>query len=56
MKTTPKDNLRKERWLGFAEGTGDEMSFNIMTEKASGEGRNTPIVRSVIKTRRKNIT
>ena len=49
----PKNNLLKGRWLGIAPSAGDAMTFYIFTEKE--KGRNVVLIRSVIKTRRKNI-
>ena len=51
----PQTNLKKGRWLGIARSSGDAMTYYIETEKAKSEGRNTILIRSVIKTRRKNI-
>lgn len=49
----PQDNLKKGRWLGFAHTAGDEMTYYIETEKE--KGRNTILIRSLIKTRRKHL-
>jgi len=51
----PHDNLKKARWLGFVHTAEDEMTCYIRTEKEPGEGRNTILIRSLIKTRRKKI-
>jgi hypothetical protein len=51
----PKDNLKKARWLGFATSAGDELTYYIQTEKDKGEGRNEVLIRSIIRTRRKNV-
>ena len=51
----PTSSLQKGRWLGIAASTGDAMTYYIRTEKDPGEGRNVVLIRSVIKTRRKNI-
>ncbi|MGH7955023.1 MAG: reverse transcriptase domain-containing protein [Gloeomargaritales cyanobacterium] len=51
----PASKLKKGRWLGFAHSAGDAMTYYIQTEKDPGEGRNVILVRSVIKTRHKDI-
>ena len=51
----PRDNLRKARWLGIAWQAGDAFTYYIQTERPQNEGRNVILIRSVIKTRRKNI-
>ena len=50
----PNDNLKKARWLGFAEGSGDEFTYLIEPEDQQGPHRKV-LIRSNIKTRRKNI-
>ena len=50
---TPKINLLKARFLANTEHCGDVMTYYIMTEPA--KGRKQVLMRSVIKTRRKNI-
>ena len=45
--------LKKARWLGIAPNCGDALTYYINTENE--QGKNRVIVRSVIKTRRKNI-
>ncbi|MGH7954918.1 MAG: hypothetical protein ACREOZ_03065 [Gloeomargaritales cyanobacterium] len=52
---SPFSKLKKGRWLGFAKSSGDAMTYYIQTENDKGDGRNMVLVRSVIKTRRKNI-
>ena len=49
----PKNNLHKGRWLGIASTAGDAMTYYIFTEK--DKGRNVVLIRSVIKTRRKQV-
>ena len=51
----PESSLRKGRWLGLASTAGDPMTYYIRTEKEPGEGRDVVLIRSVIRTRRKNI-
>ena len=51
----PQNNLRKGRWLGIAKSSGDAMTYYIETEKEKGQGRNVVLIRSVIRSRRKNI-
>ena len=51
----PRDNLRKARWLGIAWQAGDAFTYYIQTERPRREGRNVILIRSIIKTRRKNI-
>ena len=51
----PESSLRKGRWLGIASTAGDPMTYYIRTEKEPGAGRDVVLIRSVIKTRRKNI-
>ncbi|MGH7955291.1 MAG: hypothetical protein ACREOZ_04955 [Gloeomargaritales cyanobacterium] len=51
----PHSRLKKGRLLGIAHTSGDAMTYYIETEKESGEGRNVVLIRSTIKTRRKNI-
>jgi hypothetical protein len=50
----PKDNLRKARWLGFADSAGDEFTYLIELEEQRGPHRKV-LIRSNIKTRRHNI-
>ncbi len=50
----PKDNLKKARWLGFADSAGDEFTYLIEPEEQTGKHRKV-LIRSNIKTRRKNI-
>ena len=45
--------VKKTRWLGIAPNCGDVLIYYINTENE--QGKNCVIVRSVIKTRRKNI-
>jgi hypothetical protein len=49
----PNNNLKKGRWLGIAWHAGDSMTYYIETEK--DKGRNVILIRSVIRSRRKNI-
>jgi hypothetical protein len=41
--------------LGFATSAGDAFTYYIQTKKDPGEGRNVILIRSIIRTRRKNI-
>ena len=50
---TPRDSWKPGRWLGFATGAGDEMTYYIETER--GKGKNVVLIRSTICTRRKFI-
>jgi hypothetical protein len=50
----PLDNLRKARWLGFADHSGDSFTYLIEPEGQTGKTRQV-LIRSNIKTRRKNI-
>ena len=54
---TPKSSYKKARWLGFANLSGDEMTYYIEPEDPKTKGRRKPqaLVRSIIKSRRKNI-
>jgi len=47
--------LKKARWLGFAHNSGDAMTYFIETEHDDKSKRNVILVRSIIRTRRKNI-
>jgi hypothetical protein len=47
--------LKKTRWLGFAATAGYELTYYIETEKEKGEGPKRVLIRSIIRTRRKNI-
>jgi hypothetical protein len=49
----PANNLKKGRWLGIAWHAGDALTYYIETEKE--KGRNVILIRSVIRSRRKNI-
>ena len=51
----PRSNFSKGRWLGIAHLAGDAFTYYIQTEKDMGEGRNQVLIRSLIKSRRKNI-
>jgi hypothetical protein len=50
----PNDNLKKARWLGFADSSGDAFTYLIEPEDQKGPHRKV-LIRSNIKTRRKNI-
>ena len=50
---TPQSNLLKARFLANAEHCGDVMTYYILTEPT--KGRKQVLMRSVVKTRRKNI-
>lgn len=52
---SPATPWRKGRWLGFADSTGDAMTYYVRTEKSPGEGRNMILIRNILYTRRKNI-
>jgi hypothetical protein len=47
--------LKKARWLGVAHSAGDAMTYFIETERDETSKRNVILVRSIIRTRRKNI-
>ena len=53
----PENSLKKARWLGFAHSSGDAMTYYIETEQESKSDKrcNIILVRSIIRTRRKNI-
>ena len=58
----PKNNLLPARWLGFANSSGDDMTYYIWTEndprrtkKGTKQARHRVLIRSVIRIRRKNI-
>ena len=51
----PENSLKKARWLGFAHSSGDAMTYFIETENDDKTKRNVILVRSIIRTRRKNI-
>ena len=51
----PDTPLKKGRWLGITSSSGDLMTYYIQTEKEPDEGRDVILVRSVLKSRRKNI-
>jgi hypothetical protein len=51
----PENSLKKARWLGIAHLAGDAMTYFIETERDETNKRNVILVRSIIKTRRKNI-
>ena len=51
----PRSNLLKCRYLGLAESCGDAMTYYVLTEPDSAKTRRQVLMRSVIKTRRKNI-
>ena len=53
MASKFSSKLKKARWLGIAPNYGDALTYHINTENE--QGRNRILVRSVIKTRRKNI-
>jgi hypothetical protein len=52
---TPNDNLLKARFLAIAESCGDVMTYYILTEPELAKTKRQILMRSVIKTRRKNI-
>ena len=52
---TPKDNLLKARFLAIAESCGDAMTYYILTEPENKHTKRQVLMRSVVKTRRKNI-
>ena len=49
----PKNYLLKSRWLGIAQSCGDALTYYIWTEE--GTKRPQVLIRSIIRTRRKNI-
>ena len=51
----PKSNLLKCRYLAIAESCGDAMTYFILTEPDESNVRRQVLMRSVVKTRRKNI-
>lgn len=51
----PKDNMKKARFLAVAESCGDAMTYFILTEPDSPKEKRQVLMRSVIRTRRKNI-
>ena len=51
----PRSNLLKCRYLGLAESCGDAMTYYLLKEPDSAKTRRQVLMRSVIKTRRKNI-
>ena len=51
----PEPSFKKGRWLGFAWSAGDAFTYFIETERPVSEGRPMVLIRSIIKTRRKNI-
>ena len=51
----PENSLKKARWLGFAHSSGDAMTYFIETERDDPKKRNVILVRSIIRSRRKNI-
>ena len=51
----PKSNLLKCRHLAIAESCGDAMTYFILTEPDEPNVRRQVLMRSVVKTRRKNI-
>ena len=51
----PDSSLKKARWLGIAHSAGDAMTYFIETEQDEPTKRNVILVRSIIRTRRKNI-
>lgn len=51
----PEDSMRKGRFLGIARSAGDTMTYYVETERPKTEGKCEVLVRSVIRTRRKNI-
>ena len=58
----PKNNLLPARWLGFANSSGDDMTYYIWTEndprrtkKGTKQARHRVLIRSVIRTRRKKL-
>jgi len=53
----PENSLKRARWLGFAHTSGDAMTYFIETERDGTDDRrrNVILVRSIIRTRRKNI-
>ena len=51
----PRSNLLNCRYLGLAESCGDVMTYYILTEPDSAKTRRQVLMRSAIKTRRKNI-
>jgi hypothetical protein len=51
----PDSSLKKARWHGIAHSAGDAMTYFIETEQDDPTKRNVILVRSIIRTRRKNI-
>ena len=51
----PNSSLKKARWLGIAHSAGDAMTYFIETERDDNTKRNVILVRSIIRTRRKNL-
>jgi hypothetical protein len=51
----PSNSLKKARWLGFAHSAGDALTYFIEPEHDDPTKRNVILVRSIIRTRRKNI-
>jgi hypothetical protein len=51
----PENSLKKARWLGIAHSAGDAMTYFIETERDGMSKRNVILVRSIIRTHRKNI-
>lgn len=52
---TPRDTLRKGRFLGIATSAGDSLTFYIETERPKSEGRREVLIRSNVRSRRTNI-
>jgi hypothetical protein len=52
---TPKDTLLKARFLALADSCGDAMTYYILTEPENKRIRRQVLMRSVIRSRRKNI-
>jgi hypothetical protein len=51
----PENSLKKARWLGFAHSAGDDMTYFIEPGQDDKSKRALILVRSIIKTWRKNI-
>ena len=52
---SPKSKWLPGRWLGFAHSVGDHFTYYVRTEKPTGEGRQSVIVRNLVISRRKHI-